>query len=128
MSSETKTDVRKIVLNIIGVAFIGLGFALMASSNLGLDPLDSFNEAASIFFKRDFSVVANITETVMLLVAYILDKEKIGLGTILYMLMIDVPLGFFQRLLPNSGNFYLSDVNQGTHCNKEHCQKDYRSY
>ena len=57
MSSETKTDVRKIVLNIIGVAFIGLGFALMASSNLGLDPLDSFNEAASIFFKRDFSVV-----------------------------------------------------------------------
>ena len=90
MNSETKTDVRKIILNIIGVANIGFGFALMASSNIGLDCLDSFNEAISVYVQRDFSVVANVVETIMILVAYILDKENIGLGTILYMLIIDL--------------------------------------
>lgn len=104
MNSETKTDLNRIILNIIGVANIGFGFALMASSNIGLDCLDSFNEAVSIYTGRDFSVIANITETIMILVAYMLDREKIGLGTILYMLVIDVPLSFFQGLLPNSGS------------------------
>ena len=100
MNSETRTDVKKIILNVIGVANIGFGFALTASSNIGLDCLDSFNEALSVFLDRDFSIVANVVETIMILVAYILDKENIGLGTILYMLIIDLLSvsfkGFFQ--------------------------------
>ena len=110
MNLETKTDFKRIVLNILGVANIGFGFALMASSNLGLDCLDTFNEAVSVFTGRDFSVIANTVETFMLLIAYILNKEYIGLGTILYMLLIDLPLHFFQGLLPNSGNFILSVI------------------
>lgn len=110
MNLETRTDVKKIMLNVLGVANIGFGFALMASSNIGLDCLDTFNEALSVYMNRDFSVVANITETIMILVAYILDKDNIGLGTILYMLLIDLPLSFFQGLLPNPGSIYASIV------------------
>ncbi len=108
MNSETRADVKKIILNIFGVANIAFGFALMASSNIGLDCLDTFNEAVSEFTGRDFSVIATSVELVMILVAYMLDREKIGLGTILYMLIIDFPLSFFQSLLPNPGSFALS--------------------
>ena len=110
MNLETRTEVKKIIFNIIGVAFIGFGFALMASSGIGLDCLDSFNEALSVFVNRDFSVVASAVELIMILVAYVLDKDKIGLGTILYMLIIDIPLSFFEGLLPNSGSFVLSVI------------------
>ena len=89
-------------MNVIGVANIGFGFALMASSDIGLDCLDSFNEAVSIYTGRDLSVIANITETIMILAAYMFEKKNIGLGTILYMLMIDVTLSYFKQLLPNS--------------------------
>ena len=108
MNSEMKADVKKIALCILGVIIIGFGFALMASSNLGLDCLDSFNEALSHFVGRDFSVIANVTEIIMILAAYILDKKNIGLGTILYMLIIDLPLEFFQNMLPTGGSIYVS--------------------
>ncbi|MBR2788064.1 MAG: hypothetical protein IKD94_02765 [Erysipelotrichaceae bacterium] len=110
MNSETKTDLNKIALNVIGVANIGFGFALMASSEIGLDCLDSFNEAVSIYTGRDFSVVANITETIMILAAYMFEKKNIGLGTILYMLVIDVPLSYFKQLLPNSGGSFAVSI------------------
>ena len=81
----------KAILCIIGVFFVGLGVGLMRYANFGIDPYMCFMNGLHIAVFKQFGFTFGATFAVanflLVLIVFIFDRSKIGLGTIAAILL-----------------------------------------
>ena len=92
--------VRKIPRVIVGLLLFGVGIAFTAVSELGLGPWDVMHQGISRRSGIPFGTVGIITGALVLL-SWIPLKERVGLGTILNVLIIGVVIDLTMLILPD---------------------------
>lgn len=85
----------------LGLVLFGFGLALMVIAELGLSPWDVFHQGVSERTGIPIGTVVIITG-LLLLIAWIPLREKIGIGTIANAIVIGVTLDLALLVLPES--------------------------
>lgn len=81
-------DLKRLPITLIGFVFLSVGIMLIKRSILGMDPWGVFHEGLSNVTGLSFGVVTQLIGLVVLLFSVIFLKTKIGLGTILNVLLV----------------------------------------
>ncbi len=102
-----KERTRRIWMTIVGVLVCGFSVGMFNFSMLGLDPFQVF--AHGIFMALPegtlgFGTVYAVVNLLMLIVIFITDKSKIGLGTVINIFLLGYVAEYssllFERLIP----------------------------
>lgn len=98
---------RRIWMTIIGVSICGLSVGLFSFSNLGLDPFQVFAHGTWKLTPLDFGTYYVILNVVMLVVIFLLDRKKIGLGTVINLFLTGYMAEFsewgLRKIIPEPG-------------------------
>lgn len=92
---------KRFIVNIIGTVFIALGIALMISTRLGAFPFDSVSKFVNIISGERIELgVANfVNNSILMLIAYFLAKERKVFFGIILTLLISLLLALFDFTL-----------------------------
>lgn len=90
---------KKGLMCLVGVAFIGFAIAFNASALMGNDPISVFFDGARALIARligfdDLGVATNVVNYTLLLIIFFIAREYISFGTFIYAL----PMGSFIQL------------------------------
>jgi uncharacterized membrane protein YczE len=96
--SEIRTRVPRLIL---GLVLFGIGIALMVIADLGLSPWEVMHQGISRNTGIPIGTVGILTGIVVLLL-WIPLRERIGIGTILNVILIGVVVDSFLWLLPET--------------------------
>lgn len=94
-------DVKRLPITILGFVFLSIGIMLTKRSMLGMPPWGVFHEGFSMLTGLSFGVITQLVGFVILLFSFFVLKIKIGLGTILNVLLV----GWFIDLSDQYYNF-----------------------
>lgn len=92
-----KTVLIKLLISIIGVAFVGFGIAFNAEAMLGNDPVAVlYDGVRSIlgFSPDKLGMVTNFVNYTLMVIVFILGRKYINIGTFIY----TIPMGTFVSL------------------------------
>lgn len=100
--------IARTLVAIIGFTIIGLSIALYVRADIGSDPFTVL--ALGISGKAGISVgrANQLNSIVLLLVLLILDRSKIGLGTLLNALVVGRTMDFFLSIIPSPSSIAIS--------------------
>ena len=90
---------RRVGLALLGLIIFGFGMYMQLRSDVGLSPWQAFNEGLTLHFPISFGT-ASILVSVLVVVADVLLREPIGVGTILDALVVGWSIDFFLWLDP----------------------------
>ena len=99
MNSETKNNIKKLTVSIIGVMLVGAGVALATLPELGSDCLASFNEVVSRKLGISFGYMTTITEIIMTIIAFMMNRKNVGVGTLMAILFVRFPIDMTYQLI-----------------------------
>ncbi|MBD5487326.1 MAG: Tat pathway signal sequence [Lachnospiraceae bacterium] len=98
---------RRIWMTIIGVLICGFSVGMFNFSALGLDPFQVFVHGIFYIMPESapgFGTVYAVVNLLMLIVIFLADRKKIGLGTLINIFLLgyvaDYSSKLFERLLP----------------------------
>ena len=103
-----KHFVPRFIALIFGLFLYALGIVLTINANIGYAPWEVFHVGLS--FKAGFSIgVASIFVGLAIVAIVVVCREKIGLGTVLNMILIGVFLDliFFLNIIPRTNNLVI---------------------
>ena len=89
-----KADFKKIPLLLVGFALLSIGIMFTKRAVLGMDAWGVFHQGLSIHSKLTFGEVTILLGLVILIPSILLLKTKIGMGTILNILLIGLMIDF----------------------------------
>lgn len=96
---------RRIVMTVVGVTVMGLSVGLFSFSEMGLDPFQVFAHGTWNLTRLDFGTYYVILNAIMLVLVFIFNKRKIGLGTVINLFLIgyisEWSESVLRRLIPN---------------------------
>ncbi len=81
-------DLKRFPITLTGFIFLSIGIMLTKRSALGMSPWGVFHEGMSNVTGLSFGVVTQLVGLIVLLVSVIFLKTKIGLGTVLNVLLV----------------------------------------
>lgn len=87
---------------------MGAGVAMGSQALLGTDPSVSFSQAACIKFGITFGQMVTITNVVLLIVVFFINKKNIGLSTLFVVLLNQYPIDFFTSLIVHSDSLVIN--------------------
>jgi len=91
--------IRRLLQLICGLALYGLAAALLVRSDLGLSPWHIFHQGVSKATGISFGMVVNLTGAALLIV-WIPLRQRLGIGTILNVMLIGTTADLSLMLLP----------------------------
>lgn len=95
---------RRVVLVMVAVMFMGLGVSLLIKVDFGTDPCTSMNLGMSTLFGLSFGNWQFLFNAILFIVVWITDKKQIGIGTLTNMIGVgywaDFYLWVWDRTLP----------------------------
>ena len=94
---DLKKDIKRLPITMIGFIFLSLGIMLTKRSALGMSPWGVFHEGLSNSTGLSFGVITQLIGLIILLISVIFLKTKIGLGTILNVLLVGLFIDLFDR-------------------------------
>ncbi len=99
---------KKITLSylILGVILIGIGEALVISSNIGVSPWFVLHQGLSVITGYTIGTTTFVV-SICVLIFWLPLKERPGIGTILNAIFISIMVDISLQLLPNSNLFIL---------------------
>lgn len=89
-----KIDIKKILLALVGIMFVGIGIAFNNRSQLGNDPIGLFYDgvrSALSLTPDQFGMAINIVNVSLIILLLFVGRRYINIGTFIYIL----PYGFF---------------------------------
>lgn len=102
-----KERTRRIWMTIVGVLVCGFSVGMFNFSVLGLDPFQVFTHGIFMVLpegKPGFGTVYAAVNLLMLVVIFLADRSKIGLGTVINIFLLGYVVEysslFFERLIP----------------------------
>ena len=97
---------RLLQLN-LGLMLFGLGIALMLGAGIGLDPWSSFHQGLSEKTRLSFGRVTQLVGLLLIGVSYFLLHVRMGLATVLNMLLVGPWVDFFrvQPFVPHAQGY-----------------------
>lgn len=105
MNSEMKSKMKRFVVTLLGIFFLGAGVAIDTAAALGTDCMAGFNEAfARTLGYVTFGQMTTIIEILMVIYAYLRSKKTVGIGTVLSMLLVQFPIDLVYNLVPQTQN------------------------
>lgn len=84
----------KILIGVVGVAFVGFGLAFNSSATLGNDPVAVFYDGIRNLCglpREKLGIVTNLTNYMLIITMFILGRKYLNIGTFIYTL----PMGNF---------------------------------
>jgi uncharacterized membrane protein YczE len=90
---------RRLVQVLIGLVLYGFSAALMIRAMIGLDPWDTLHQGLSVMTAVPFGIVVIIVGAGVLLL-WIPLRQKLGIGTVLNLIIIGLAIDFFLMVLP----------------------------
>lgn len=102
-----KEDLAKLPRLLVGFLFLALGITLTIKAGLGMNPWGVFHDGLSIVLGVSFGVVTQLLGLIILLFSILLIKTKIGLGTVLNILLTGFYVDLFVELLDIYPDNYL---------------------
>lgn len=96
---KEKNYIRRSIVVIIGLAFIGLGIAFLRISRFGTDPYTCLNASVSYLFGISYGTASLIISALLLIVLILFGRRFIGFGTIANMLLVGYLSDFFLFVL-----------------------------
>ncbi len=101
MSEKT----RRILMTVIGVSICGFSVGMFNFSDAGMDPFQVLAHGIWNHTPLGFGTLYTIINLVMLLVIFLVDKRKIGLGTFINIFLLGYIIQFsswlFDTLIPS---------------------------
>lgn len=96
--------VRRVILVMVAVMFMGLGVSLLIKVDFGTDPCTSMNLGMSKLLGMSFGNWQFLFNTILLIMVWIWDKSQIGIGTLTNMILVgywaDFYLWVWDKTLP----------------------------
>lgn len=96
---------RRIIMTIFGVLIAGFSVGMFKFSNFGMDPFQVFAHGAWEHIPIGYGTFYTILNLIMLVLIFIFDKRKIGLGTVINIFLLGYVVEFsslfFNNLIPN---------------------------
>ncbi|MBK5238183.1 MAG: hypothetical protein JJE28_03610 [Actinomycetales bacterium] len=97
---------RRLVQVVAGLVLYGFSSAVMIRAVLGLDPWDTLHQGLSVITAVPFGVVVIIVGVGVLLL-WIPLRQRLGIGTVLNVLVIGLAIDFFLIFLPAASGFWM---------------------
>lgn len=82
----------------LGIAILSLGTAFLRGGNVGLDPFTAINTGISKHLGLSLGVYQLIANFVIFLFVIFMDRHKIGIGTVLNMVLVGFEIQWFTGL------------------------------
>jgi len=101
---NTKPKIKTLIFLILGLFLFGLGETLLLASNAGVSPWTVLAEGISIYSSYSIGW-ATFWMSLAVLLLWIPLKQKLGIGTILNVIIIALVLDYTLPYLPNPENY-----------------------
>lgn len=96
---------RRIVMTILGVLISGFSVGMLNLSSFGMDPFQVFAHGVWMHIPIGFGTFYMLINLIMLVVIFIIDRHKIGLGTLINIFLVGYIVQFsswlFETIIPN---------------------------
>ncbi|APX71496.1 membrane protein [Companilactobacillus allii] len=99
--------VMKTIMSFIGIMILSLGAAFLREGRVGLDPFTAMNTGLSARFNMSLGTFQLGVNLIIFVFIVILDRKKIGIGTILNMVLVGYEIEWFSQLYQH---FYSGSV------------------
>ena len=99
LSPQNKEMIRRILMTVVGVSICGLSVGLFSYSNMGLDPFQVFAHGTWSLVPLSYGTYYMLLNAVLLAVILIADHHKVGLGTVINLLLVGYMAEFSEGLL-----------------------------
>ncbi|HKM00704.1 MAG TPA: hypothetical protein VJ083_01480 [Sedimentibacter sp.] len=100
-----KENHRRIIMTICGVLIAGFSVGMFQFSSFGMDPFQVFAHGVWSHMPIGFGTFYTIINLIMLVLIFIFDKHKIGLGTVINIFLLGYVVEysslFFHTQIPN---------------------------
>ena len=97
---------RRIIMTVFGVLMSGFSVGMFNLSAFGMDPFQVFAHGIWKHIPIGFGTFYMILNLIMLIVIFLIDRKKIGLGTVINIFLLGYVVQFsswlFETILPNS--------------------------
>lgn len=101
----TKEKVKRIILMLIGVFFMGVGVQFLNRTNLGPDPFSALNYGLSAKAGLSFGTFQMLFNAALFLLILLKDRKLFGLGTIGNMVLVGYSADFTGWVVDKLGFF-----------------------
>lgn len=101
----TKSFWQKCTIMTAAIVVMGLALSFLIKVNYGIDPGSFMVRSIALFFGLNFGVMSLIVYGVMLILMLIFDRQLLGVGTFVNMILVGNTADFFGYLQ----KFFLSD-------------------
>lgn len=102
MESKRSISVSNIawrtLMSFVGIAILSLGTAFLRGGRVGLDPFTATNTGLSQRFNLSLGVYQLLANAVIFIFILIMDRRKIGIGTLLNMVLVGFEVQWFIAL------------------------------
>ncbi|NLP33961.1 MAG: Tat pathway signal sequence [Clostridiales bacterium] len=96
---------RRVIMTVIGVLVAGFSVGMFNFSAFGMDPFQVFAHGVWNHMPIGFGTFYTILNLIMLIFIFIIDRKKIGLGTVINILLLGYVVEFsswlFETRIPN---------------------------
>lgn len=106
----TKEKVKRIVLMLVGVFFMGVGIQFLNRINLGPDPCSALNYGLSEKIGLSFGTTQLLFNAVLFVIVLLKDRKMFGLGTIGNMVIVGYSADFTGWVVDKLGFFPAADA------------------
>lgn len=89
-----KIYIKKILICVISVFFLGISVALNTKADLGNDPIAVFYDGLGRSTGINMGIAANMINSFLALSVFILDRKYIHIGTIIYAVVLGLSITF----------------------------------
>lgn len=102
---------KRLLRLILGLCLYAIGISLTIQANIGLAPWDVFHQGLANTLHTTIGLSSIITAIVIVIIVSLLG-EKLGIGTLLNMVLIGLLLDFIlaSNIIPQSNNFLLGII------------------
>ena len=90
---------KRIGMSVLGVLICGISVGMFKRADLGVDPFQSFMSGLNAVIPISFGVLYVITNVVLLSFAFIFDKRKIGLATLINLFLLGFVAEYTEKFL-----------------------------
>lgn len=106
---NSKMMIKRLILTIVGLCFLGAGVAMITSVNMGTEPMAGFVE---IFSLRSglltYGKMTTVIEILMVIFAYFVSKKTVGIGTLITMLLVHLPIDLVYNNIPRFDSLFIN--------------------
>jgi len=92
-------DLKRLPILLVGFVFLSFGIHLTRISTLGMAPWGVFHEGLVYQTGLSFGWITIIVGAIVLLLSVVFLKSKIGIGTILNVLLVGAMIDFFETII-----------------------------